>query len=329
MREQVADRLEPELRKPAPDRRRRRREACRAASLEQLRPGPGARRRPGRRLVQAAEARRETGRCHGSGQGRRSIGTRSGRTLTAPGAAAARRRARRPGRPAARRSRRRARSGASRSGARAPSRCPSTRSGRTRGRARSALIPGPWSLDVQRRGAAGDRHRRPRRGDGERVREQVVEHLAEPVGADERRARRRATRAGRRAPSASGANASSRSATAAASSTGSAGAASARASASSPSTSRDSRSTSGSAPVDVAVLEPEPQRGERRAELVRGVGDEDLLRADELLEPPHHVVEGGARASAPRAGPRLGRAHGRGRRRPPRPPPARAPAAGA
>ena len=59
---------------------------------------------------------------------------------------------------------------------------------------------------------------------------------------------------------------------------------SARVSTSRPSTSRDSRDTSASAPsrssaaapshVGLEVLEPQPQRGERRAQLVRRVGDE-------------------------------------------------------
>ena len=71
---------------------------------------------------------------------------------------------------------------------------------------------------------------------------------------------------------------------------------SARASSSSPSTRRESRATSASEPGDVGlgvaargdlrleVLEPEPQRGERRAQLVRRVGHELLLRGDQPLE---------------------------------------------
>ena len=37
--------------------------------------------------------------------------------------------------------------------------------------------------------------------------------------------------------------------------------------------------------LGLEVLEPEPQRRERRPQLVRRVGDELLLRADEPLEP--------------------------------------------
>ena len=66
---------------------------------------------------------------------------------------------------------------------------------------------------------------------------------------------------------------------------------SARASSSRPSTRRDSRATSASEPATSAsasapgrdlrlqVLEPEPQRRQRRPQLVRRVGDELLLRA--------------------------------------------------
>ena len=39
------------------------------------------------------------------------------------------------------------------------------------------------------------------------------------------------------------------------------------------------------------VLEPQPQRGERRAQLVRGVGDELVLRMDEPLELGDGAVE--------------------------------------
>ena len=40
------------------------------------------------------------------------------------------------------------------------------------------------------------------------------------------------------------------------------------------------------------VLEPQAQRGERRAQLVRGVGGEVALRGDQALEPAGHGVEG-------------------------------------
>ena len=40
-----------------------------------------------------------------------------------------------------------------------------------------------------------------------------------------------------------------------------------------------------------SALEPQPQRGERRAQLVDGVGDEVLLGGDELLEARGHPVE--------------------------------------
>ena len=92
--------------------------------------------------------------------------------------------------------------------------------------------------------------------------------------------------------------------------------ASARASASSPSTRPPSRSTSASAASSPAVghvarevLEPQAQRRQRRAQLVRRVGDELALRAEELLELRHRLVEDARRASAPPAGPSsLGRA---------------------
>ena len=88
---------------------------------------------------------------------------------------------------------------------------------------------------------------------------------------------------------------------------------SARAKASRPSTSRDRRSASSSAAprsaassgrrgAGLQVLEPQPQRGQRRAQLVGGVGDERLLGADSSLETPARVVERRGQRRAPPAG---------------------------
>ena len=88
--------------------------------------------------------------------------------------------------------------------------------------------------------------------------------------------------------------------------------ASARASESSASTSRPSRSTSArrgpGGRCESEVLEPEPQRRQRRSQLVRGVGDERLLRVEELLELRSRLVELVREPRAPPAGPLLGRA---------------------
>ena len=108
------------------------------------------------------------------------------------------------------------------------------------------------------------------------------------------------------------------------------------------------RATSADGGVDVVAaverLEPEAQRGERRAQLVAGVGDEVVLGGHELLEPGRHAVErrgqrahlrralvGGGPAAevarrrgaggAPGAGAAAGSPSGRARRRrPPRSP---------
>ena len=81
-----------------------------------------------------------------------------------------------------------------------------------------------------------------------------------------------------------------------------------------------SRSSSSSAACDVAVrlgvaaalpcdrLQPQPQPGQRRAQLVRRVGDELPLRAHEPLQALGHDVERARRASAARRCPRPRRA---------------------
>ena len=43
--------------------------------------------------------------------------------------------------------------------------------------------------------------------------------------------------------------------------------------------------------VPLEVLEAQPERGQRRAQLVRGVGDELLLRVEQCVEPRHRLVE--------------------------------------
>ena len=60
-------------------------------------------------------------------------------------------------------------------------------------------------------------------------------------------------------------------------------------------------------------LEPQPQPGERRPQLVRRVGDELALRVEHAIEPPGHVVEGGGDLRLLRRAGHLG-ACGRGRR---------------
>ena len=55
--------------------------------------------------------------------------------------------------------------------------------------------------------------------------------------------------------------------------------------------------TSGSSRGGARLLEPQPQAGERRAQLVRGVGHEVALAGDEPLQPRRHVVEGAREAA--------------------------------
>ncbi len=52
----------------------------------------------------------------------------------------------------------------------------------------------------------------------------------------------------------------------------------------------------------VEALEAKAERSERRAQLVRRVGDEGLLGGDELTQPVRHLVEVAREAPAPRAG---------------------------
>ena len=63
------------------------------------------------------------------------------------------------------------------------------------------------------------------------------------------------------------------------------------------------------------LLEPQPQAGERRAQLVRGVGDELALAVDEALEPRAHLVERAREALLLGASPRPARGRA-GRPRP-------------
>ena len=196
-----------------------------------------------------------------------------------------------------------------------PSRsAPVGRQNRSNARARcSGAHPRPGvghrELDARRAAPAGHPHRGPRRcATSSALLEQVVEHLLEAAGlgahdeirielGDEvdARARPRAPTTRRPGSSTNGPRSTS---------TDGGALRSARASSSSPSTSRESRATSASEPLDVVarrvrrgveltleVLQPEPQRGERCAQLMRRVGDERLLRRHQLLEPPCGAVE--------------------------------------
>ena len=107
-------------------------------------------------------------------------------------------------------------------------------------------------------------------------------------------------------------------------------ASSARASSSSPVTRRESRSASACAASRsrrppgrdfvLEVLEAQPQRLQRRAQLVRRVRGERLLRAQDLVEPRGHEIEGRRdrpglrRAGHLRAGAQVAGTDGRGRR---------------
>ena len=168
----------------------------------------------------------------------------------------------------------------------------------------------------------------------ERVGEEVVEHLREPP----RRGARRQRPVGSATSltpcsSASGGHASTRSRTSAERSTRAAPRcpASARASASKPSTRSRRRSASRSAASRSRalrqVLEPQAERGQRRPQLVRGVGDELAPASAAAARACATLSLNARRASAPRAG-RPARARAlRARPSPPPPPPPRGAAA--
>ena len=185
---------------------------------------------------------------------------------------------------------------------------PTARSGRTRGRAPPRVMPGPSSLtrsSTQRRGSRRDsRTALPGGATSSALFSRLSTTCSSRPGC--RATHRRpghdgSIRTWRSAANAS--HASQRPSTS--SSTRSApaptAACSARASASRPSTRRERRRTSVERAVEVVsgvpahvgfeVLEPEPERGQGRAQLVRRVGDERALRADELLEARRGRVE--------------------------------------
>ncbi len=152
-------------------------------------------------------------------------------------------------------------------------------------------MPGPLSRTCSEDGVSGHGHRRPGRGNGDRVREQVVEHLAQPVRADENGAAHV-----RREPDALlGRNGLPRVEPVGdglgevhALCRGRLGAGKRE------QTVDETREPLrfGQRTSLVTVLQTKAQRRQRCAQLVRGVGDELLLRVEEKLEPAHHVVEG-------------------------------------
>ena len=291
----------PSLRKPRRDPRADARQRV-ERRRQPLRPRLSAQARPDLGSVHAGKARRARHLDPSIGSGpaalRRRAGSRTTASIPPPGAS---RSSASP--PSTSR-------GAGRSPARARARACRTAAPEAVERPRALLLargPGPRSTTCSStqpsRASDGDRHVV---RDGERVRDQVVDDLPEPVrraAAPAVPARPRASRtcrgarAGRRAP-----RRRRRVSVLAAP-------ASARASESRPSTSRPSRSTSASAGRGILraeVLEPQPQRGQRRPQLVRGVGDERLLRGEQLLELRRRLVEHARERAAPPRGPSSG-----------------------
>ena len=212
-------------------------------------------------------------------------------------------------------------------GARSPA-CDRARSGRTRAPAPPRSARGRRSTTCSSTQPSSDaRRHRDRVGHGKRVRDQVVDHLPEPVGRAPHAAARARPLA--RPPPSPASRSASTASTSTASVAGRRGVGPRK---------REQRLDQPTEPLDLGerrpggrrihVLEPEAQRRQRRAQLVRGVGDERLLRVEQLLELRGRLVELVRQpAHLGRALPRA-RAR-RGARRRPRPPPPRRAAAAA